>query len=57
MPEGHCWLAGDNINMSRDSREYGPVPLGLIRAKAIARIWPNPGFFKNGLLPAQEEYL
>ncbi|KAI9020505.1 peptidase S24/S26A/S26B/S26C, partial [Hyaloraphidium curvatum] len=30
VPEGHYWLHGDNMPESRDSRDYGPVPGGLI---------------------------
>ena len=40
IPEGHCWVAGDNVSASRDSREYGPLPLALIKGKVIARVWP-----------------
>jgi inner membrane protease subunit 2 len=25
VPEGHCWLEGDNGSVSWDSRIYGPV--------------------------------
>ena len=35
VPEGHVWLAGDNMGMSRDSRFYGPVPLALIESKVL----------------------
>jgi inner membrane protease subunit 1 len=40
VPLGHVWLQGDNASNSTDSRNYGPIPYGLIYAKAIARIWP-----------------
>ncbi|MCJ1258456.1 hypothetical protein MMC24_006289 [Lignoscripta atroalba] len=40
VPEGHCWLAGDNAAFSRDSRDYGPLPLALVKGKVIARVWP-----------------
>lgn len=40
VPEGHCWLAGDNLEWSRDSRLFGPLPLGLVRAKVIAVVRP-----------------
>lgn len=36
VPEGHVWLAGDNLPYSRDSRTYGPMPMALIRGKIIA---------------------
>lgn len=35
VPEGHVWLAGDNLAWSRDSRFYGPVPMALIRGKML----------------------
>ena len=25
IPQGHCWVEGDNAEVSRDSKEYGPV--------------------------------
>ncbi|KAL9612369.1 MAG: hypothetical protein Q9167_003009 [Letrouitia subvulpina] len=40
VPRGHVWLEGDNLTESRDSRMYGPVPMGLIRGKVVARWWP-----------------
>ena len=36
VPEGHVWLAGDNLGYSRDSRTYGPLPMALIKGKIIA---------------------
>ncbi|KAK4219361.1 peptidase S24/S26A/S26B/S26C [Rhypophila decipiens] len=38
VPPGHCWLVGDNLPASRDSRIFGPVPLALVRGKVIAKI-------------------
>ncbi|BGO99259.1 Mitochondrial inner membrane protease subunit 1 [Rhodotorula toruloides] len=43
VPPGHVWIAGDNTSNSTDSRDYGPVPIGLLKGKIICRIWPNPG--------------
>jgi len=40
VPEGHCWIIGDNLPHSRDSRVYGPIPLALVRGKVMARIFP-----------------
>jgi mitochondrial inner membrane protease subunit 1 len=35
VPEGHVWVAGDNLSYSRDSRFHGPVPMGLIQGKTL----------------------
>ncbi|XP_065158085.1 mitochondrial inner membrane protease subunit 1 [Atheta coriaria] len=40
VPRGHVWLEGDNTRNSSDSRNYGPVPQGLIRSRAVCRVWP-----------------
>lgn len=40
VPEGHCWIMGDNLSASRDSRFYGPIPLALVQGKITHRIWP-----------------
>lgn len=34
VPVGHCWLEGDNSSNSDDSNRTGPIPIGLITAKA-----------------------
>lgn len=49
VPEGHCWVAGDNLEWSRDSRHYGPLPLALVRGKAIGRLKPERKLFKDAL--------
>lgn len=36
VPEGHCWVTGDNLAHSLDSRTYNSLPLGLIKGKIIA---------------------
>lgn len=33
VPQGHVWVAGDNMSYSRDSRLFGALPMGLIRGK------------------------
>jgi len=55
VPEGHVFLGGDNLPWSRDSRNYGPVPLGLVNGKIIARVWPisKAQWVENTLQPAQ----
>nr|GMD01500.1 mitochondrial inner membrane protease subunit 2 [Ipomoea batatas] len=40
IPEGHCWVEGDNAAWSFDSRSYGPIPLGLICGRVTHIIWP-----------------
>lgn len=37
VPQGHCWLVGDNLRASRDSREFGPLPLALVTGKVVYR--------------------
>jgi len=56
VPEGHCWLAGDNLPQSRDSRDYGPLPLALIKGKVVARVWPprQIKWMENTLEPAYQ---
>jgi inner membrane protease subunit 1 len=38
VPKGHVWIAGDNASNSTDSRDYGPVPLALIKGKVVGRV-------------------
>ncbi|KAF9270413.1 LexA/Signal peptidase [Marasmius fiardii PR-910] len=40
VPKGHIWISGDNAAYSRDSREYGPVPMALVHGRLYARVWP-----------------
>lgn len=40
IPAGHCWVEGDNQEVSVDSRKYGPVSYGLIFGKANWVIYP-----------------
>lgn len=37
VPPGHCWVVGDNLPASRDSRHWGALPLALVQGKVIAR--------------------
>ena len=57
IPEGHCWVLGDNQPESRDSRFYGPLPLGLIRGKVIAKYWPlgEATWFKSNVASVSNE--
>lgn len=38
VPEGHCWVVGDNMEWSRDSRLFGPLPLALVKGKILG-LW------------------
>ncbi|KAI1753344.1 peptidase S24/S26A/S26B/S26C [Xylaria castorea] len=38
VPKGHCYITGDNLPWSRDSRDFGPIPLALIKSKVIAKV-------------------
>lgn len=51
VPKGHCWVEGDDLNWSRDSRIIGAVPLGLVRGKVVCRLlpWRERRWFGNGL--------
>lgn len=40
IPEGHCWVEGDNWENSVDSNKYGPIPKGLIFGVATHVVWP-----------------
>lgn len=39
VPPGHVWVIGDNAPYARDSRHYGPLHIGLIQSRLIARVW------------------
>ncbi|KAF8917717.1 peptidase S24/S26A/S26B/S26C [Mucidula mucida] len=41
VPRGHVWVNGDNLPYSRDSRRYGPVPMGLIQGRAVLKFSPE----------------
>jgi inner membrane protease subunit 1 len=38
VPKGHVWVEGDNRTASRDSRQYGPVPIALLRGRVLAQV-------------------
>ena len=40
VPSGHCWLEGDNLRLSVDSRAFGAVPCGLLEGLVLAVVWP-----------------
>ena len=40
IPPGHVWVEGDNKENSKDSREFGPLPLALVDGIVRYRVWP-----------------
>ncbi|GMY25485.1 mitochondrial inner membrane protease subunit 2 [Fagus crenata] len=40
VPEGRCWVEGDNSASSMDSRSFGSIPLGLIQGRVTHVLWP-----------------
>jgi len=40
VPKGHIWVVGDNLDNSKDSREFGPLPLALVDGIVRCRVWP-----------------
>ncbi|KAH7342621.1 signal peptidase-like protein I [Rhexocercosporidium sp. MPI-PUGE-AT-0058] len=51
IPKGHCWVVGDNLPYSRDSRHFGPMPMALIKGKVVAKVfpWKERKWIENGL--------
>ncbi|KAG9246075.1 signal peptidase-like protein I, partial [Calycina marina] len=51
VPQGHCWVVGDNLEYSRDSRHFGPIPLALIKGKIVAKVlpWGERKWMENNL--------
>jgi signal peptidase I len=39
VPDGQYYVLGDNRDDSRDSRDWGPVPLEMIRGKVLLVYW------------------
>jgi inner membrane protease subunit 1 len=38
VPKGKVFLIGDNIKSSHDSRDYGPIPYGLIQLRVLFKV-------------------
>ncbi|WFD34967.1 hypothetical protein MCUN1_001813 [Malassezia cuniculi] len=59
IPPNYAWVEGDASaaagnrpeNKSRDSREFGPVPLGLLTARVECIVWPPSRFGPPGPRP------
>jgi len=48
VPEHHCFVLGDNRNLSRDSRHFGPIPLVTIKGRADYLYWPAKDWSRFG---------
>eukprot|EP01088_Endostelium_zonatum_P004290 TRINITY_DN15508_c0_g1_i1.p1 TRINITY_DN15508_c0_g1~~TRINITY_DN15508_c0_g1_i1.p1 ORF type:complete len:202 (+),score=27.92 TRINITY_DN15508_c0_g1_i1:27-632(+) len=53
VPTGHMWLEGDNHSLSRDSRDYGPVPLNLYGGLIFGKRSGNSLWFTK--LPTKQQ--
>ena len=53
VPDYHCFVLGDNRNMSEDSRHFGPLPLAAIKARADYLYWPAKDWSRFGRLDSK----
>ncbi|PVZ96617.1 hypothetical protein BB558_007468 [Smittium angustum] len=51
IPEGHCWVEGDEGFHSIDSNTFGYIPLGLVHGRASFVLYPfsNMGFIGKSI--------
>jgi len=48
VPKHHCFVLGDNRNLSQDSRHFGPIPLGTVKGRADYLYWPAKDWSRFG---------
>ncbi|MBW7991241.1 MAG: signal peptidase I [Planctomycetes bacterium] len=48
VPEHHCFVLGDNRNLSYDSRQFGPIPLATVIGRADYLYWPVQDWSRFG---------
>ncbi|KAH6773553.1 Peptidase S24/S26A/S26B/S26C family protein [Perilla frutescens var. hirtella] len=44
VPKGHVWVEGDNMQDSRDSRQFGAVPYAHVQSRVFFVVWPPKDF-------------
>lgn len=44
VPEGSIFVLGDNRANSKDSRDFGSIPITSVRGKVFLRLWPLDSF-------------
>ncbi|KAK8575054.1 hypothetical protein V6N13_033720 [Hibiscus sabdariffa] len=44
VPKGHVWVEGDNIYNTKDSRNFGAIPYGLLEGRAFWTLLPRKDF-------------
>jgi len=50
IPKNHCFVLGDNRNVSVDSRQCGSIPLATVKGRADYLYWPAKGWSRFGPL-------
>ena len=54
VPKHHCFVLGDNRNLSQDSRHFGPVPLATITGRADYLYFPAKDFSRFGRISSRQ---